>query len=115
MLRIQHRQRLFLKRPRVGVDLGRVEHRAGARAAARIAYPCRVVADDQHDRVAEVLELAQLLQHDREAEMDVRRGRVDPELDPQRTAQRKLAFELPFRQAIDRVSRQPRGRIRRRG
>ena len=71
------------------------QHRAGARAAAGIADPGRVVADDQHDRVAEVLELAQLLEHDREAEVDVRRGRVDPELDPQRPAERQLRSSSP--------------------
>ncbi len=62
------------------------------RAPARIADPRRVVADDQHDRVPEILELAQLLQHDREAEVDVGRGRVDPELDAQRPAERQLAL-----------------------
>ena len=36
--------------------------------------------------MAEVLELAQLLQDDRVAEVQVRRGRVQPELGPQRTA-----------------------------
>ena len=37
----------------------------------------------------EVLELAELAQHDREAEVDVGRGRVDAELHPQRRARRR--------------------------
>jgi len=58
--------------------------------------------------VAEVLELAKLLQHDGEPEMDVRRGRVDPELDAQRPANGELALELSLGQAVERVARQPR-------
>ena len=41
------------------------------RAAARVADPRGEVADDQDDLVAEVLELAELLQDDRVAEVDV--------------------------------------------
>ena len=60
------------------------EHRAQRRAPGRVAHARRVVADDQHDPVAGVLELAQLAQHDRVAEVDVRRRRVDAELHAQR-------------------------------
>ena len=63
------------------VSGGRVAERPGG-----IADPGGEVADDEHRDVAEVLELAQLAQNDREAEMDVRGGRVDPELHPQRPA-----------------------------
>ena len=44
--------------------------------------------------VAEVLELPQLPQRDRVAEMDVEAGRVDAVLDPQRLAGREATFEL---------------------
>ena len=50
----------------------------------RIADAGGVVADDQDDDVAGVLELAQLLEHDHVAEVDVGGRRVDPELHPQR-------------------------------
>src|SRR5262249_48103768 len=52
-------------------------------APARIAHARGVVAHDQHDPVPEILELAQLLQDDGVAEVDVWRGRVQTELGPQ--------------------------------
>ncbi len=55
-----------------------------------------------------LLELAQLLEHDRVAEVDVGRGRVDAELDPQRPAGGELLLEPPRRQHVDRVARQVR-------
>ena len=59
--------------------------------------------------MTDVLELAQLLEHDGEAEVDVGRRRVDPELDPQRTARaRACASSSPVGQAVDGVARQPR-------
>ena len=93
--RVEHRERLLGERARVRVDLRAGQRRARRGAAARIADAGRVVADDQHDLVAEVLELPELLEHDRVAEMDVRRGRVDPELDPERALLRELALERP--------------------
>ena len=80
------------------------------RAPARVADARGVVADDQHDAVAEVLELAQLLQHDRVAEVDVGRGRVDPELDaqlaPVARGGRQLGLQAALGQALDGVARQ---------
>jgi hypothetical protein len=63
-----------------------------------------VVADDQDDGVPEVLELAQLLEHDRVPEVNVGGGRVEPELHPQRPALGKALLERPLRQAIHRVA-----------
>ena len=68
----------------VGVDLLLRELRAGRRLAAGIAEPGGEVAQDEDGGVAELLELAELAQHDREAEVDVRCGRVDAELHPER-------------------------------
>jgi hypothetical protein len=56
--------------------------------------------------VAGVLELAQLLQHDRVAEVDVRGGRVEAELDPQRPAARQLLRERPAGEVVDGVARE---------
>ncbi len=70
----------------VELDLLGGERRAGRRAARRVADPGGEVPDDEHRDVAEVLELAQLAQHDREPEVDVRRGRVDAQLHPERPA-----------------------------
>ena len=44
--------------------------------------------------MAEILELPQLPQDDRVAEMDVEAGRVDAELDPERLAGRDAALQL---------------------
>ena len=75
----------------VRVDLFLGEPRPGRRLARRVADHGGEVADDQHGDVAEILEQAELAQHDREAEVDVGGGRVDPELDPQRAAAPELA------------------------
>ena len=76
---------LFLEGRGVGVDLLVGEHRPQARATRGVSHARGVVADDQHHPVARVLELAQLAQHHRVAEMDVGSRGVDPELHPQRT------------------------------
>ena len=71
-----------------------------------IADPGRVVADDHHGHVPGGLELAQLLEHDHMAEVDVGRRRVDAELDPQRLASREPSLELAGRQHVHRPERQ---------
>ena len=90
----------------VGVDLVVRQHRALARTARGIADSRRVVADDQDACVPLVLEGAHALQRDRPADVDVRRGDVDPELDAQRLAVRELPLELPGGQDVDGVTSQ---------
>ena len=102
-------QRLLVEGRGVGLDLLVGEQRAQRRAPGGIADARGVVADDQHDAVTGVLELAQLAQHDRVAEVDVGRGRVDPELHAQRTTRgvgrsRASAASAPGGQAVDRVA-----------
>ena len=96
-------ERLLLVRPRVAVDLLARQHGPGRRAPARVADARREVADDEDDLVAEVLELAELLQDDRVAEVDVRRRRVEAELHAQLAALARglleLALEAPLRAA----------------
>ena len=87
---------------RVGVDLGAREHRPGGGAARGIADARGEVADDQHDGVAGVLELAQLAEHHRVAEVDVRRRRVQTELDAERPRAAKGAPRAPPRASIRR-------------
>jgi hypothetical protein len=82
----QDTEGLLLVGAGVGVDLLPREDGPRARPPARVAHARREVAHDQHDAMAEVLELAQLGQHDRVAEVDVRRGRVEPELHAQSTS-----------------------------
>jgi hypothetical protein len=112
---VEHPRGLLDVRQRVGVDLLAGELRASRGAAAGIAHAGGVVADDQHDDVPAVLELAQLAQDDRMAEVDVGRRRVQPELDAQRAAERELARESPVGEAVDRVTGQPAGIVGRVG
>ena len=81
----------------MGIDLLGGQRRPGGGPTRRVADPGGEVPDDEHRDVAEVLELAQLAQHDREPEMDVGRGRVDAELHPQRPAGLELRVAAPAR------------------
>ena len=74
------------------------------RIVGRVADPGRVVAHDQDPQVPLVLEGAHALERDRLADVDVARRRVDPELHPQRPAERELALELSLRQHLDGVT-----------
>src|SRR5581483_2836854 len=100
-LPVEHAERLVREALRVRVELLVREHRALRRAAGRVADACRVVAHDQDDRVAGVLPRAQLVEHEREAEVDVRRGGIDAELDAQRPAERELSLELALRKHVN--------------
>ena len=53
-----------------------------------------------------VLELAQLAQHDRVAEVDVRGRRVDPELYAQRPSERELALQFARREHLRGAARE---------
>jgi hypothetical protein len=78
----------------VRVDLFLRQPRPRDGTARRVADLRGVVAEDQHRGVAVFLELAQLAQHDREAEMDVGRRRVDAELHSERPLLGELPLEL---------------------
>ena len=58
--------------------------RPGLRAPRRVADAGGEVAEQEHDPVPEVLQLAHHPQVDRVAEVQVGRGAVDAVLDPQR-------------------------------
>ena len=103
-LRIEDQQRLVDVGARVRVDLLVGEDRPLGRAARRIADPGRVVADDQDADVARILERAHPLERDRTADVDVRRGDVDAELDAQRPPERELLLEAALRQQVDVVA-----------
>ena len=64
-LAVEHLEGLLLVGLGVAVDLGRVGVGPRRGAAARVPHARGVVADDQDDGVAQVLELAQLAQNDR--------------------------------------------------
>ena len=88
---------------RVRVDLLLRQAGPGRRATGRIADLGGEVAEDEHRDMPEVLEQPQAPQHDREAEMDVGCGRVDPQLHPQRPARLELGAQLLLGDDVDRA------------
>ena len=78
----------------VGDDLMPIERLARLGTTAGIADHPREVADQKDRAVAAILEVAQLLQHDRVAEMQVRRRGIRAELDAQRFSALRRALEL---------------------
>jgi hypothetical protein len=71
-------------------------------ASGGVADHAGEVADDQHDGVAEALELGQLAEHHRVAQGQVGGRGVDAQLDPERPALRgglaQAGLQLPGRQ-----------------
>jgi hypothetical protein len=57
------------------------------------------VADQELDRMAELLEMPHLVKHDGMAKVQVRRRRIEPQLDAQRAALAELADELLLRRS----------------
>ena len=90
----------------VPVDLLVGEDPPFGRAPRGVADPGRVVADDQDADVAGALERRHSLQRNRVTHVDLRRGDVDAELDPERPPDCELPFELAFREYVDGVAGQ---------
>ena len=86
--RVEHERGLLEVGLPVGAGLVARQRRPRLALARRVADGRREVADDEDGAVAGVLELAQLAQHDRVAEVEVRPARVAAELDEQRHARR---------------------------
>src|SRR4030095_2563504 len=78
----------------VPADLVRGERLARLRASRRIADHAGEVADDDDHLMAEILEVAQLAQDDRVAQMKIGRGGVEPQLDLERSASLARSLEL---------------------
>ena len=70
--------------------------RARFRAAGGVADHRGEVADDEDGLVAEILKLPELLQRDGEAEVNVRRGGIDAELDIERAAEPEFGEQVLF-------------------
>src|SRR3954470_24419705 len=84
----------------VAVDLLGVELRPGGGAAARIAHPPGVVADDQDDRVAAILNLADLPNAHCVALVVAWTRGVDPDFAAQRPALAQLPLQSAFWERI---------------
>lgn len=95
----------------IGLDLFRGEHGTRCGASGRIADQGGVVSDDDDDLMPKILELSQLAQHHGKAQMYVRGGRVQPELDFQRFAAArgtgKLLLQPVLRHDADGPALQP--------
>ena len=78
----------------VGLDLLLRELRAGGVLARRIADGGGAVADDEGHAMAQILELAHLAQRNGVAQVQVRTGGVDAELDVERHAALELLLEV---------------------
>ena len=91
---------------RVPVDLLVGEDWPLRRPSGGVADPRRVVTDDQDARMALVLKRTHPLQRNRPADVDVRRGDVDPQLHPQGPAELQLLLQAACREHVDRVRRQ---------
>ena len=90
----------------VPVDLLVGEHR-DARSTGRTGRRSgRVVADDEHARVALVLERTHALQRDPTTDVDVRRRDVDTELDAKGAPEGELLLECSGRQDVHGVPRE---------
>ena len=79
--------------PSVDVHLLGAQRRTRHRATRRVPHLGGEVADDEHRLMSEILKLAEFVQNHRMAEVDIRRGRVDTELHPQRSSLPELGGE----------------------
>ena len=97
---IEHLRRLRVIRLGIGADLLARERRPRRVAPRGVADHRREVADQEDHVVAEVLHPAHLVEHDGVADVDVGRGRIESQLDPQRLAARELGGELGLDQEL---------------
>ena len=103
-------EELFLVFLSVFKHLFVAEARAGLVAAARVTNLGGIVTHDEHDGMAQVLELAELAHHDRMTEMDIRSGGVHAHLDAERNAGivglLELLFKFILRHNVDNAAHQ---------
>src|SRR5206468_3724625 len=93
-LHVEHATELCLIRLGIGADFVPGERLARLRASRRIPDHAGEVADDDDDLVAEILEIAQLLEHHGVSKVEVRSGRVEPQLDLEGASRAKRTLEL---------------------
>ena len=106
-LAIEHQEDLFEVGLRIRVDLVVGQHRPRLGAAAGVADHGRVVPDDQHHRMAVLLEQPQRIEHDEMADVKIRCGWVEPELHAQLVAAFEARAEMIGDVDLDRAVAQP--------
>src|SRR5271170_3608631 len=94
---IENLERLVAIGIGVALDLFARQRLARLGSAGRIANHRGEVADQENYGVARVLKIAQLLEREGVTQMQVGRGRIHPELDPERTAERNFCGKLRLR------------------
>src|SRR5205085_12018500 len=94
LFRVEDLEHLLLVGTRVLLDLLARQGRARLVLARRVADHAGEVADQELHLVAEPLEVAQLVDHHGMAQMEVRRGRIEPELDAELASARELFPQL---------------------
>src|SRR5262249_33968072 len=105
LLAVEDLERLLRVGPRVLLNVGARELRPGRLFPRGIADHRSKVADDEHDAVARVLEMAHLSEKHGVPQMDIRRRRIEAHVARERTA-RELAREVIRIDQIDRAARQ---------
>ncbi len=93
---------------RVALDLVARQGLSRLGASGGIADHRGEVADQENDGVARILKVAQLLEHNAVTEMQIGCGRIHPELDPERAAERKFGRKLGGRNNLDSAAGQSR-------
>ncbi len=93
--------RLGLVGDEVGLDLLGRQPGPGGRPAGGVAHLGREIAQDQHGGVPQVLELAELPEHDGEAEMDVGGRGIDPQLHPEGLVTAQFLAQVGFGDEVD--------------
>ena len=94
LARETHLARLLEVGPGVLVDCLVVQHRAGFALTGGVADERRVIPDNEHCLVAEILKLPELAQDNAVAEVQVRRGRVAAEFDAEGTVLLELFLQF---------------------
>ena len=92
--RIENLEGLLAVTFRIGQHFLVRQVRPRCRSTARITDHSGKIADNKYRLVAEILELAQLSQNDRVAEMNIRTRWIDTEFHAQRSAERQFFAQL---------------------
>ena len=107
LLAVEDEEDLIEVRLGVAVDLLLGEHGSCLGATAGIADQRRVIADDEHHRMTVFLEGSEDVEHHKVADVEVGRGGVQAELDPQPLSSLEAGAQMVLDVDLDRAFAQP--------